>query len=394
MVATQGSFPSWVEKLWTAVSHSLNAPPRPLESSARDPLPLVVEDITPAWLSKVLNAKVETLKLQEVIHGSASKVLVEVTYAKSSKIKERQDGAPTRVCVKGGFNPQLVEMLPMLFAVYRLEAQFYHHIAPKIPGLYLVPSYWAGVDHPSGKGQGIIILKDVKAEGYTFGDPLQTWPVDRVRAGLSQLAILHAATWGAKQADFPWVPREFGLRDVIIGMMSPENWDARFADPAVRPPIPEIFWGNRMRIVKCMETLWARKDTKMLCMVHGDTQVGNTFIDTEGRPGFLDWQGIHVNSAAHDVTYFMTGALTVEDRREHERALFGFYLSELHRARGPKFEVEEVWDVSSRFYFANTLLSLFSKGLVADYAPGISKIPDAGLCLGSCRSDDATQRDR
>ncbi|KAJ4411696.1 hypothetical protein N0V82_008932 [Gnomoniopsis sp. IMI 355080] len=338
MITTQGSLPSWLGRLWTTVSEKLINPPRPLECRASDPLPLVVEDITPAWLSKILKVKVETLRFQEVIHGSASKVLVEVTYSKSRNLP------PTHLCIKGGFNPQLVDLLPMLFGVYRLEAQFYHHIAPQIPGLYLLPAYWAGVDHPSGKGQGIIVLKDVKADGYSFGDPLQTWPVERVRAALSQLATLHASTWGAKQAELPWVPREFGLRDVIKGMMSPESWDARFADPAVRPPIPEIFWRDRERIVKCMETLWATTDEKMLCMVHGDTQVGNTFIDMNGRPGFLDWQGIHVSSAAHDVTYFMTGALTVDDRREHERLLYGFYLSELHRAGGPKFDVEDVWD--------------------------------------------------
>lgn len=136
------------------------------------------------------------------------------------------------------------------------------------------------------------------------------------------------------------------MRDVIVGMMSPESWDSRFADPAVRPPIPETFWGDRERVIKCMETLWATTDEKMVCMVHGDTQVGNTFIDTDGQPGFLDWQCIHVNSAAHDVTYFMTGALTVEERREHERMLYDFYLNELHRAGGPKFEIEDVWDVS------------------------------------------------
>lgn len=322
--------------------------PRPLESSASNPLPLAVEDVTPAWLSRVLGVKVETLKLQDVIHGSGSKVLVEVTYAKSKNLP------PTRLCVKGGFNPKLLEMLPTLFAVYRLEAQFYHHIAPQIPGLRIIPSYWCGVDHPSGKGQGIVVLKDVKAEGYVFGDPLHTWSVNRVRAALSQLAKLHASTWGAKQADFPWVPREFGMRDVIIGMMSPESWDARFADPAVRPPIPETFWGDRERIVKCMEALWATRDSKMVCMVHGDTQVGNTFIDTDGQPGFLDWQCIHANSAAHDVTYFMTGALTVEERREHERALYGFYLTELHGAGGPNFDIDDVWDVCVSFSSPST----------------------------------------
>lgn len=346
MVASQRPLARWIADVWAALFGQQADDPRPFECDYQ--LPLVVEDITREWLSKALNVKVESLALQEVIHGSGSKVLVEVTYAKSAK-----HGLPSKLCIKGGFNPQILEILPSLFAVYRLEADFYHHIAPQIPSLRLIPSYWCGVDLPSAKGQGIIVLQDVKAAGWTFGDPRQTWPVERVRAALSQLARLHAATWGARQADLPWVPRDFGLRGVIADMMSPENWALRFDDPAVRPPIPEAFWRDRARVVRCLEALWAAggsEGTRMTCMVHGDTQVGNTFVDAEGQPGFLDWQAIHVNSAAHDVTYFMTGALEIEDRRRHERALYASYLDELSKAGGPKFDVEDVWDVSLRFF--------------------------------------------
>lgn len=336
----QGFLKEHLERAWSAFFDHQATATRPLESS--DALPLAVEDITPAWLSKILNARVSSLKLRDVVHGSGTKVLVEVTYSKSSA-----PALPARLCIKGGFNPQLLEVLPMLFSVYRLEAQFYHHIAPRIPGLRLIPSYWCGVDQPSGKGQGIVVLQDVKAVGYSFGDPLRTWSVGQVRGALAQLAKLHAATWGAKQADFPWVPRHFGMRDVITEMMSPVNWERRFADPAVRPPIPEVFWGDRQRIVDCIQRLWVSADDQMVCMVHGDTQVGNTFIDADGQPGFLDWQGIHVNSAAHDVTYFITGTLTIEDRRQHERELYTFYLAELSRAGGPSFNVGDVWDVSA-----------------------------------------------
>lgn len=317
---------------------------RNLESA--EPLPVAVEEITPGWLSKILGVSIDALRIHEIIHGSGTNVLIEVTYSKSNGPSKRPP--PTRLCVKGGFNPQLLEMLPSLFAVYRLEAQFYHHIAPLIPGLRLIPTHWCGTDPPAtgARGQGIVVMQDIKAAGYAFGDPLRTWPVARVRAGLVQLAKLHAHTWGAREADFPGVPREFGLREVITGMMSPENWELRFADPAVRPPIPEVLWADRDRVVRGMQALWANADRRMVCLVHGDTQIGNTFVDADGQPGFLDWQCVHVNSGVHDVTYFMTGALTIRERRAHERELFGFYLNELHKAGAPKFEVEEVWDVS------------------------------------------------
>ncbi|KAL1863968.1 hypothetical protein Daus18300_007933 [Diaporthe australafricana] len=318
---------------------------RSLESD--EPLPSAVEDITPAWLSKILETKVDALKVHEIIHGTGTNVLIEVTYNKNHGASKPLP--PTRLCVKGGFNPQLIQMLPSLFAVYRLEAQFYHHIAPLIPGLRLIPTHWCGTDPPAargGRGQGIVVMQDAKAKGYTFPDPLRTWPASRVRAGLAQLARLHARTWGGpRESEFPGVPREFGLRDVITGMMNAENWALRFGDRGVRPPaVPRALWGDRDRVVRAMGALWDGVDPRMVCLVHGDTQIGNTFIDADGQPGFLDWQGVHVNSGLHDVTYFMTGALTVDERRAHERELFGFYLLELHGAGGPRFEVEDVWD--------------------------------------------------
>lgn len=318
---------------------------RSLESD--EPLPRVVENITPAWLSKILGTKVDALKVHEIIHGTGTNVLIEVTYKKNHGAPKQFP--PTRLCVKGGFNPQILDMLPSLFAVYRLEAEFYHHIAPLIPGLRLIPTQWCGTDPPAAgaRGQGIVVMQDAKAAGCTFGDPLRTWPAARVRAGLEQLARLHARTWGAREREFPGVPRGFGLRDVITSMMSAENWALRFGDPAVRPPaVPRALWGGRERVVRAMRAMWDSVDPRMVCLVHGDTQIGNTFVDAHGQPGFLDWQGVHVNSGLHDVTYFMTGALTVEERRAHERELFGFYLLELHRAGGPRFEVEDVWDVS------------------------------------------------
>lgn len=382
----QGLLGGWVDSVWAALFPWKQAiAHRPIECD--DPLPLVIEDITPAWLSKALNVRVETLQVQEVIHGSGSKVLIEVTYSPSSFSSSsnptrarRNPLPPTHLCVKGGFNPQLLAVLPDLFAVYRLEAEFYHHLAPRIPHLRLLPSYWCGVDQPGGRGrsQGLVVLADAgpRGLGYTFGDPRRTWPVARVHEALAQLARLHAATWGGRVGaaaavtagvrddcgsllSLPWVPDEpEGMRAVVEGMMAPAAWAARFRDPAVRPPIPEVFWAHRDRVVRCLRALWASSSSspslpggsgggdKMTCVVHGDTQVGNTFMDGEGRPGFLDWQCVHVNSAAHDVTYFMTGALDVKERRRHERELFGFYLDELFGAGGPRLEIEDVWDAS------------------------------------------------
>ncbi|KAM0341660.1 hypothetical protein ACHAPU_009906 [Fusarium lateritium] len=303
-----------------------------------DPLPLTVEELTASWFTKVLGQTVKEAKVVEAIHGTASKILIQLIY-------ENNDDAPTRVCVKGGFNPALVASLPFMFAIYRLESEFYHYLAPKI-NIPLPPTIFAGTD--TVNGQGLVVLADLKAKGYTFGDPLQPWPVDRARASVIQLATLHAGTWGEKGNDIPSLSETVSLRDAIVGLVSPEEWGKRFA-PDARPPVPK-FMEDRERMTAVFKALWS-SETKLNCLVHGDAHVGNTFISPAGKPGFLDWQVIHAGSAMHDVAYFIIGSLTIEDRRSHEKSLVQSWLDALHAAGGPKLGLEEVWDEYRRQAF-------------------------------------------
>ncbi|KAK1751203.1 hypothetical protein QBC47DRAFT_417616 [Echria macrotheca] len=313
-------------------------PPGPkgaLDSS--DALPVVVDNVTPAWFSKILGRPVGSAELVEPIHGTASKLLYKLAYEDSSDAST----LPTHVCVKGGFNPALVKLHPALNAVYRREAEFFYYIAPIVP-MRLPPVWYCGSDTVSG--QGIVVLDDLKAKRYTFGNPLNAWPVSRVRAGVEQLALLHARTWGAEPAKFPWLKEGLSLREVILSMMVESEWAKRFYDAVACPPSVPEHMKDRLRIIRAFKTLWRTTNPAHVAVAHGDAHVGNTFVTPAGEPGFLDWQGLHANSFLHDVTYFITGALTIEDRRASEVELFEHYLAALHAAGGPKLARKDVWD--------------------------------------------------
>ncbi|KAM0563124.1 hypothetical protein ACHAPJ_001975 [Fusarium lateritium] len=304
--------------------------------NSSDPLPLTVEELNAPWFTKILGKPVKDVNVVDTIHGTASKILIELTF---------EDSTNDRICVKGGFNAAFLANFPVFFAIYRLEAEFYYHLAPKIK-IPLPPTIYAGTD--TVNGQGIVILADLKARGYTFGNPLKAWTVNLVQKGVEQLATLHASTWGKKQEDIPWASKTLSFRDAIVGLMMPEEWDKRFAKDA-RPPVPE-FMENRERIAALYEVLW-NYEPKLKCILHGDAHIGNTFISPEGEPGFLDWQIIHAGSAMHDVTWFVIGSLSIEDRRNHEKELLQVYLDALHRAGGPKLQMEEVWDEYRTYVF-------------------------------------------
>lgn len=308
--------------------------------NSADPLPVTVDQVTAEWFTKILGAPVKIATLVKPIHGTASKLLYELTYENSSDAST----LPKNVCVKGGFNPDLIKAYPSLNAVYRREADFFYYMASTM-GMRLPRSWYSGSDIVTG--QGIVVLEDLYAGGFTFGEPTEPWPVDRVRANVEQLAILHAKTWGMGPADFPWLDAEAGpgLEDVVLSLMSESKWAERYHDPAVRPPIPEHLTADRERMIRALKTLWATHNKDLLCVAHGDCHLGNTFVSPAGEPGFLDWQGwLPSYSAFHDVPYFIVGALTVEDRRANEVELLEHYLDCLHKAGGPKLEKDAVWD--------------------------------------------------
>jgi aminoglycoside phosphotransferase (APT) family kinase protein len=62
---------------------------------------------------------------------------------------------------------------------------------------------------------------------------------------------------------------------------------------------------------------------------HGDTGAHNTYHLPDGRCGFLDWQLSVRGHWSHDVHYLVTTALSVADRRAHEKALVERYLARL-----------------------------------------------------------------
>lgn len=304
-------------------------------NGARDvlPLPMVPEEITAEWLGKVLQQKVKSIDItNSILDATASKIFVTIT------CEDENDSTPkpTYVCLKGGFNPAMLNLegySDILKLMYSREVKFFNLVAPKLGNISLPKLWWAGEN--SVQGQAIVIMEDLSKE-HTFGDPVDDWSVDRVRSGLEQLAGLHAGTWGSTvSGENSWLTPAY--EHVMIGLTM--NWEAMVLGDD-RPPIPESI-RVRERTVAAMKKHFATKNPKYVAVLHGDPHSGNTFLDKAGKPYFLDWQTNHIGCAFHDVTYFMIGALSVEDRRAHEVELFNHYLQALAKAGGPSLSVED-----------------------------------------------------
>lgn len=313
---------SAVEAAGDTIASSVNVPSlAKLAAHATDipapaELPVLPEDLTAEWLSEVFHCRVKSVDVKRSIPGTATKVFIAVEYEDDSNAGRY----PKHLCVKGGFDPSFIKMMPWIVMIYQRECDFYNHVAPKLDNMELPQTWWAG----HNATQGIVVMDDLATQGCDFGNPAKTWSVPQVLAGVEQLAALHAKTWHVQGSDYPWLTSDYD--QAILTLMN--TYDTVVKGPD-RPQIQE-YLKDQERITAVLKKHYALRNPRFRCLVHGDTHTGNTYL-VNSKPRFLDWQMIHIASAFHDVAYFVGAALSIEDRRTHEWDMVDHYLRTLEK---------------------------------------------------------------
>jgi hypothetical protein len=220
------------------------------------------------------------------------------------------------------------------------EALFYRDVAPRL-GLRLPRTPFIGYDEPSA--QAMIVMEDIVAAGGTFGSPHEPQSIAATRETLSELALLHASTWGFDLvADVEWLgPR----LDFLGALYSAEELDGFLADGRAEGAPEEAREG-----AKLVAALGALATHEQTCLLHGDVHTGNVYFDRDGRGCWFDWQVAQHCNWAMDVSYHLATVLRVEDRRTHEVELLRHYLDELvgHGAPAPAWD--DAWDLYRRSF--------------------------------------------
>lgn len=304
--------------------------------AAGSALPLKLEGLTAAWLESALRARwtslrVEQLEIVEVIHGTATKVRVRARYGGNVP-----DAPPEHLCIKGGF---VDAMRPIAGNAYVQEAHFFRDVAARVRAP--LPRCWYAAPDRAHL-QGIVVLDDLVAAGCTFGDPEAAWSPGRVAAGLDVLAQLHGSTWNLSPAEVPMLPVGSPVRSLVPLLLGEAHWKATFSGP--RAPVLPTALQDRRRVHDAVLAMWARDDdVRPLSLLHADPHIGNTWLDGAGAPRFLDWQCVCLGQGIDDASYFITGALSVADRRTHERELLRHYLGAFAGAGGPRIGFDDAW---------------------------------------------------
>jgi len=293
-----------------------------------------IEELTPEWFTAALGARHPGIRVTEatvdrVIWGSATKAFLTVGFEGDPQ------GVPTKLCVKGGFDERSRAF--GLGTAYELEGCFYRDLAPQLD-TELPASFYSEAEPE----QGIVILEDLTVRGAEFGEAEHLWSIDRVAQALEVQASWHAPLWGSRVGVYDWLPVGCtAARQAFQVMLSPEQ----FHPLIERDEIPELSAGLRddERVRSAFRALWEHDDAAVHTINHGDAHFAQLYAVPGRPPAFLDWQSPCLAPWAHDVSYFLGSALSVEDRRTRERELLRHYLDALAGAGGPRLDDEEAW---------------------------------------------------
>jgi hypothetical protein len=289
------------------------------------PLPVTIEALTPEWLQSALRVKYPDIALRgarllDVNHGTCTKIRFELDLDEAGKAA----GIPQRVILKGGFEPHS-RMMPYMHAQ---EVHAYADVLPYTP-LRFPGCYFAGFDAEAK--QGIVVMEDLVARGVRFCHPQRPETPEAVGERLKRLARHHAMTWESPDIQpggrFEWATNVFDSTH-FESLLTPDIWRS-YVDSARGAAASVCFHdlGWMKQAVDGMGRLARRLPTTL---IHGDTHLGNLYVDVDGEPGFFDSLP-HLAPAMYEVAYHVTGALDVPDRRKHERELVKLYRDELLR---------------------------------------------------------------
>jgi len=278
-----------------------------------------------AWLSRALGLHADERIVRSEVVDSSQTLAQKVRF----EVETESDGTRTTraLCAKahldGSPGTDLIT-----------EAHFYRELAPHVDVRMPTPHY-AAVDDAAD--QAIIIMDDVVALGGRFLNAHTPYALDTARDTLGQLALLHAETWGPPPfADHDWLaPR---IAD-LVGRFPPELLQSLLDDGRAPDVAPEL--RDAVAVTEATRRVGERDAT---CVIHGDTQSGNAYLDRDGRACWLDWQIAQRGRWSTDVAYHLSTVLDIETRRAHERELLEHYLGALEAAGGPVLSTDEAWD--------------------------------------------------
>ncbi len=292
-----------------------------------DPLPRDLDQVTPEWLTSVMRNRYPGIDVRgwdvvEVRNGHTTKMRVKLDLNQVG----RDAGIPANVCLKSNWGGGFADV-----DIHALEARFYHYLRDQMS----VPSpkaYFTDWDSVS-QNQGLVVMEDLADAGGHFGHSTDHMGVDAVATAFEGYARYHGASWGDRRlTEAAWLPTSMATPIDCDQLDMMWGWaEKNIVKPAYQAMLPRWLLDDpqRFRDVFRALTRYEQAQPGAHCIVHGDSHQGNTFVRANGERLWMDWQLVRKGRPWRDLTYFMIGALTIEERRANDRRLLEHYREHL-----------------------------------------------------------------
>lgn len=305
------------------------------------PTPNSSETVTAAWLTAALGgpealggASVTAFEASRIGEGIGFMAIVNrlsLTYDRPSAV------APRTVIAKFASPDPGARGIAGAFHMYEKEVRFYEQMAAETP-MQSPRAYHQSVDVESG--EFFLLMEDLAH--LKNGDQLGGLSLAEARLAIRSLARLHARWWERPELyATSWLPPFDDPYMLALEGVFQQCWGpyCAFMGERLPPHLRPVGEALSTRIKAMMGTL----SQSPVTLVHGDYRADNLFYGDAGSLAVVDWQIVLRGRGAFDLGYFLTGNLTVEDRRANETELVQLYHSTLCEAGVTGYSAADAW---------------------------------------------------
>lgn len=301
-----------------------------------------IEAITAEWLTDVLcrdlpGVRVVAFRVEPVSAGTHARHRLHLSY---NQVLDDRRQPPTL------FSKTLptVEnrMMVGITGHARTESRFYMQMRPELE-LEIPRCYHSSVDRESCAA--IHLLEDLVAnKGASFTNYQTLVTREMAEDMVDLLAGLHGHFYDDPrfQGEFSWVAR---FTRWFMGGVTKLHVDrsTELALDEAAHCIPARLLARRKEIWPATLAALRIHEQHPETFLHSDVHIGNWYQTAAGRMGLCDWQCAGRGHWARDLSYALSGALRIEDRRAWEQELVRRYLERFQDAAGRSFDFDQAW---------------------------------------------------
>jgi hypothetical protein len=305
------------------------------------PLPQSPQELTPEWLTAALRAgeldvEVASLETEPFAEGAGMlSLLVRV------RPQYRFGEGPETVIIKMPAPVEANRQTAINFQNYRREVLFYRDLANRTPARMPIVHYADII----GTEQFVLVMEDLA--GYELGDQVIGATLEQARLAMTAMAELHAPFWNrVDDPEFDFIPYHYpsyhseGLHQGSIAV-----WDNMVA--LAGDALPEEMADLKGRFLAAIPRLQEWITAPPRTIAQGDFRMDNLFFGHS--PGqapiaICDWQAPLRCKGAHDLAYFLSQSVPIEDRRRHERELVRLWHAGLVEGGVTHYSAEQAWE--------------------------------------------------